>query len=322
MIHIEYDKSKFSINKNETIFSTGDYKYLIAEIILTAASPNIFYHGIDITVKESFNNYELVFPLNYLLFPFVFLRLYKPLRLILYLTKYFDFRADRISLMMGQKLEFIFAIKCLTYKNPTTSILIALSISILTFSLLMNMYEGPVFRQVVIDNPTSTNSFESYFNCLWFVIITTTTIGFGDYYPITNIGRLVTIMAAIAGSVCLSILTYTTLCYFTVTETEQHLITFISRIESKRALDKTSAVYLKASIKYLLARNCLVKFLKQNPVDLKLLSDQESKGINNSQTNNVDFNKIRDRYYAALYSKIKAKRDFKHIYQYVQDLFI
>lgn len=291
------------------MFSTGDYKYLFIEIFLIVSSPNIYFDGITLTATKDFNNYELVFPLNFVVFPFIFIRLYKPLKLILFLTRYFDFRARRISSMMGLKLEYIFALKCLLCKRPSTFILTILSISTLSFSLLMNIYEGPVFGQLKLDSPSSTNSFESYYSCLWFIIVTTTTIGFGDYYPVTNVARIVTVMAAIVGNICLSILTYTTLCYFTISVQEQQLVTLISRLEYKSSLDHISAKFLKSSVKYLFARNALVKFLRENKIDL------EGKDITKFKASNLEFKSIRDKYYQALYMKIEAKREFKRIYQ-------
>lgn len=189
-----------------------------------------------------------------------------------------------------------------------------LVVATLSFSLLMNMYEGPVFQVLVQENSSSTNSFENFNNCLWFIIVTTTTIGYGDYYPVTNIARIVTILASIVGNICLSILTYAFLCHFTTTDTENALIKFISRIESKENLDKMSVSYFKSSVKYLFARNSLVRFLKEKPIDVE--NDIKNKiPIKEVQANRREFEKIRKIYYNNLYSKIKFKREFKQIYQ-------
>lgn len=41
--------------------------------------------------------------------------------------------------------------------------------------------------------------FRYFWNSFWLVITTMTTIGFGDIYPITNFGRILTIFACIWG---------------------------------------------------------------------------------------------------------------------------
>lgn len=316
MIHIQYQKSNYLINKNETIFSTGEYKFLLIEVILTIFSPNIYFDGIDIVATQSFNNYELSFPLNFLLFSFVLIRLYKPLKLILFLTRYFDFRAGRISSMMGLKLDFVFAIKCILCKHQIIFVGSLLLLSILSFSLLMNIYEGPVFQILLQENSSSTNNFENFNNCLWFIIVTTTTIGYGDYYPVTNIARIVTVLSSIVGNICLSILTYATLCYFTTSDSENVLIKFISRIECKENLDKMSVCYFKCSVKFLLARNTLIKFLKDRPIEASNENFNVKISMSELQSNKREFEKIRTVYYNNLYSKIKYKREFKQIYQY------
>ena len=51
-----------------------------------------------------------------------------------------------------------------------------------------------------------TIDFRRFENCIWCVLITMTTVGYGDYYPRTFFGRIMTIMVAIWGSFMLSIL--------------------------------------------------------------------------------------------------------------------
>ena len=50
-----------------------------------------------------------------------------------------------------------------------------------------------IFEREVDDN------FRNLTTACWNVIITVTTIGYGDYYPITNLGRLVGIITAFWG---------------------------------------------------------------------------------------------------------------------------
>ena len=36
-------------------------------------------------------------------------------------------------------------------------------------------------------------------NCMWVVILTMTTVGYGDFYPRTNLGRIVAFMVCVWG---------------------------------------------------------------------------------------------------------------------------
>ena len=52
----------------------------------------------------------------------------------------------------------------------------------------------------------SNESFEEVFSCLWCSVITMTTVGYGDMYPESHMGRLVAISAAVFGTIVLALL--------------------------------------------------------------------------------------------------------------------
>ena len=47
--------------------------------------------------------------------------------------------------------------------------------------------------------------FDSYFDSVWCIIITMTTVGYGDVYPVTFFGRLVGVFAALWGTFIISL---------------------------------------------------------------------------------------------------------------------
>jgi len=51
--------------------------------------------------------------------------------------------------------------------------------------------------------------FDSFFNSIWFTVITITTIGYGDISPCTVIGRSITIVLALWGALLLALLVVT-----------------------------------------------------------------------------------------------------------------
>ncbi len=52
----------------------------------------------------------------------------------------------------------------------------------------------------------SSIDFSNYANCIWYMIITMSTLGYGDYYARTVPGRLVSMLAAITGVFLVSIM--------------------------------------------------------------------------------------------------------------------
>lgn len=80
--------------------------------------------------------------------------------------------------------------KCLIIKRPVTTVIFTLMTSILVLSYVMRIFELPFF--IVIGK----NDMNNYFNSIWCVVITMTTVGFGDISPYSYFGKTVIMIAA------------------------------------------------------------------------------------------------------------------------------
>lgn len=65
----------------------------------------------------------------------------------------------------------------------------------------LTIYSSLVFcaEQYNTDQESGSDSFESIFYGLWWALITLTTVGYGDIYPMTTIGRIIACLCAITG---------------------------------------------------------------------------------------------------------------------------
>lgn len=50
-----------------------------------------------------------------------------------------------------------------------------------------------------IEHEAQPNNFNNFFSALWWAFATLTTVGYGDIYPITNIGRVISMILSIMG---------------------------------------------------------------------------------------------------------------------------
>lgn len=73
---------------------------------------------------------------------------------------------------------------------------------------MIKIAEKPVMAYIV-DEAGSSKNFDEIINCVWLVIITMTTVGYGDYFPRTLIGRGLITIIAIWGNFLLSMLVIT-----------------------------------------------------------------------------------------------------------------
>ena len=56
------------------------------------------------------------------------------------------------------------------------------------------------------ENDTQVLNFDNYLNCMWCIVITMTTVGYGDYCPMTLLGRILIIIIATWGIFIVSIM--------------------------------------------------------------------------------------------------------------------
>ena len=78
-------------------------------------------------------------------------------------------------------------------------IIITLFISTFLLGIMLHAFEYNDDRGV-------EHEFEFVWNSFWVVILTMTTVGYGDIYPTTHLGRFVTVIACFIGAVVLTLL--------------------------------------------------------------------------------------------------------------------
>ena len=76
--------------------------------------------------------------------------------------------------------------------------------------------------------PSATEAMKSpFWTSVYFSFITFSTIGYGDYYPVTVEGRLITMMAAIWGAILLALFVTVVTEIFNLHEFEERAITHV-----------------------------------------------------------------------------------------------
>jgi potassium intermediate/small conductance calcium-activated channel subfamily N protein 2 len=133
-------------------------------------------------------------------------RTYTILRFLVTFSRYYDIRAIRVSYifnnfskMLGDRLSKLTTIRCMIINDPFKLLTIVTSVIIFTVAFSIRVIEGPL---ILIDNDGLDLSIPS--NCIWLTLLTMTTVGYGDYYPKTNVGRAICVISSVIGSVLIS----------------------------------------------------------------------------------------------------------------------
>jgi hypothetical protein len=128
-------------------------------------------------------------------------------------------------------------------------LLVCLFISIPVFSFAIRVSEYPLSYLV------ERNGFHKYANCVWWTVVTMTTIGYGDYIPKTSLGRLVTFMLSIWGVIIVSTMVVVLSTYVTPSNVQKKAFYMVSRLQQLTKLkQKVSLVLLHLTKAHLFFR--------------------------------------------------------------------
>jgi len=165
--------------------------------------------------------------------------------------------------MFGGDTCSLFAIKCMIRENPFFIIFFFFISCNLILSYLMKIIEGPVYL-INEDSQNNLNDFRSFSNCMWYTFITMATVGFGDYYPKTNFGRLIGIADAIIGTVFVSLFIIYLQRTLSLNPTEKTAVDFLNRLKYKDMLKTKASFLFLNSFRYQKAKRKYLNELK-NP---------------------------------------------------------
>ena len=99
----------------------------------------------------------------------------------------------------------------------------------------------------------NSQKFHNLGNCFWFVIITMTTVGYGDVFPESTLERVVGCAIAISGNVVVALIVSFFQDKTNLQDEEKNALDFIQRVNEKEEVMKASAAYFKANMLYMIA---------------------------------------------------------------------
>jgi len=134
------------------------------------------------------------------LFAFMLLRFYFLVRTLMNLNLYSELTSKRICGKHQVQSGVSFSLKALIKERPGITVFLTALISILWLAYLLRIFERIAYES------QGQKVFDSYFSSIWNVIITMTTVGYGDIAAISSYGRMISIMNALWGAFIISLL--------------------------------------------------------------------------------------------------------------------
>jgi hypothetical protein len=190
----------YTVGVKDTLWTSGLWKTMTIEILIHSFfSPP----GIDYRFTVNTLGYEIEYSLDDILTILALFRLYTLLRLFGHHSIYTQKTAETVCERNGESADSIFALKSFIQDSPFLGIgIVFISLSLFS-AVVMRIFERP---EIVSDGKPIPSNLSELSDNLWVIFFTTTTVGYGNIYPITHMGRLTCILACIFGNMYLGML--------------------------------------------------------------------------------------------------------------------
>jgi hypothetical protein len=146
---------------------------------------------------------------------FMFIRIFYLMRAFFNYTMFMDVYSKKLCRSFNFTANVRFAYKCFLKKSPGKTIFSTIFFSILIGAYLIRIFELPYAYA------TGETQMCDFFTGIWFMVITLTTVGYGDVYPSTYFGRAMIMVAAFWGTFLISLMIMSVSRIFNLKDTEQ-----------------------------------------------------------------------------------------------------
>ena len=153
-----------------------------------------------------------IYNFNSIISIFVLLKFYIALRAYSYFSRWTTDTAKSILNKHNVQIDLNFTVKAELKKRPLAVLTVMMIFSLGICSFVLRQFEyGVIDNQSntttnSLKGSTETNDLSTIANCMWLIIVTMTTVGYGDFYPKSHLGRFIGVISCIIGMLLVSLI--------------------------------------------------------------------------------------------------------------------
>mmetsp|Transcript_692 Transcript_692/g.1263 ORF Transcript_692/g.1263 Transcript_692/m.1263 type:complete len:528 (-) Transcript_692:8051-9634(-) len=243
---------------------TWYFKAMWIEIIINAVHWPAFIDG----EHEFYQlNGKLVVSNNAIFTTCTLARFYLALRLFEHYTKWSNRRSEMICEESGCEADTMFALKAVLKDRPLLILGFFISTTILICGVAARQFERPFADY----NALKSQDYDYIWNCMWMIVLAMTTVGYGDFYPRTHMGRIFVVVAVMCGVFLISLIVVTMTISSQFTSSEAKAYSLLDRLNAKDASKAEAA----QSVKYALMVNVIQRQRKTTELNDRELAQKK-----------------------------------------------
>ena len=190
------------LSKNDGIFSSGEWKFLLIEFLVCAIylPPNV-----NFVLVGKYIGYFWSYHINSMVSLLVIVKLFFVMRIINETSRWTSDTSKLICRKYNVRTGVAFAIKCEFKERPFILLSIIFLLVLTITSFILRTFEFGV----KLDTDTTfigNNSLQNLLNCFHFISFSMTTVGYGDIVPHSILGRCIAIISCIIGNLIIGLI--------------------------------------------------------------------------------------------------------------------
>jgi hypothetical protein len=240
---------------SSTIASSGFLRVMVKDIILVAIHCpfgfHMEYHSLQARGIYAYYTGDALASC------FMFVRLKFLMPVLHHSLGLKDYHSRLLSKITGIQFNLAFTMKATFRKFPGWSLFIITTTLSGIFTYWLRVFERPLcafwetqYLHEQVEELCGAKSFSSHTNIgnsLWNVLVTMSTLGYGDMYPTTLGGRLTAMSAVVSGVVLIALLVNVVTLQLNLSEVEHNTWNSIIHTQHEKQLKKKAAVLLEAA---------------------------------------------------------------------------
>ena len=207
---------------------------LAFEYLMIQLAPNPFLAGYKVYLYFPPQERDIYYHYNDFLTIIMTCKFIYLMKGLLNMTVYDSDRGARVARLFGAQPGQVLVFKCIMRDNPFLAVILLFIGGVTFFGYVIMIAEAPISRLETYMNYTS------YINACWGTVATMTTVGYGDMYPRTNLGRLVMIVCSMYGVIVVSLMVVTVTNFLCMSQMESASYTIMKKLEYKEMIKKAA----------------------------------------------------------------------------------